>query len=113
MLSTSCCENGPSYLPMLNSCLIACWKTVWCKEMLLSLGGMNVWATYLIPTLNPYCKQMGMCLYLSIRLCDSKRVLHPSTRYGVLVLGFGLCQSASLGSMVTVSAAGALVSGNM
>src|SRR5216684_1800607 len=66
--STCCCEKGPSYLVVLNSRSMICWKNNWYVVIDLSLGGINVWVMYLIPALKPYCKLEGMCAYLSSRL---------------------------------------------
>jgi hypothetical protein len=58
---------------------------------------MNVWAMYLIAALKPYCKLIGMCLYLLSRVFDSKMVCHSLAWYGVLVWNPGLCEPAGLG----------------
>jgi hypothetical protein len=109
MSSTYCCVNGPSYLPLLNSCAIDCWKMSLCTEILSLLEGVNIWATYLTAALKPYCKLIGMCLYLLGKLLASSRVCHSMAWYGVLILNFGLCKSACLGSVVVATAAGAAV----
>jgi len=70
MSSICCCKNGPSYLPVSNSCLTVSWNTSLNVEMLSSLSGVNVLAMYLIAALKPYCKLVGMCLYLLCKLLD-------------------------------------------
>jgi len=113
MRSICCCKNGPSYLPVLNSCLTDFWNTLLNIEILSSLDGVNVVAMYLIAALKPYCKLVGMCLYLMYKSWVWSNVSHSLAWYGVLIGKFGLCESTGLGSMVIVSEAGAVVSGEV
>jgi hypothetical protein len=68
---------------------------------------------YLTPALKPYCKLMGICLYLVIKLLDSNSSSHPSARYGVLILNLRLGKTTRLGSMIIAAAAGAPVPGDV
>lgn len=109
MFSICCWEKGPSYLPLLNSCSTDFWNVSWYIEILSLLRGVNVRSMYLIAALKPYCRLMGMCLYLLIRLLDCSMECHSLAWYGVLVRNSGLCEPTGLSSVVTVSTARASV----
>ena len=113
MSSICCCENGPSYLLVVNSWLTDFWNMSLNSEVLSLLEGVKVVVMYLMPALMPCCILVGMCLYLLSRLLDSRVVCHLRVRYGVLVLNLGLGKATSLGSMVIASASRALVLGEM
>lgn len=108
LCSRSLQENGPIYLPLLNSdCIIS--RKVWESSSVNSLFmGVNVRVICGKPASAPFHMDTGILLYLSSRFAVSSASSHLSTTSGVSRWAF-LCETALLRSMCEFSTTGAFV----